>query len=67
MEKVTITVRGMSCNHCKAAVEQGLTKINGVSKAEVSLEDKNVTVTHDGSVALGQLKKAIDDLGYEAL
>jgi copper chaperone len=67
MEKVTFKVEGMSCGHCKASVEKGLSKLTGVSKVEVSLEEKEVTVTHDGTVTLGAMKRAVEDLGYSAI
>ena len=35
-----INVEGMSCDHCRNAVESALAKLNGVTSAEVDL-DKN--------------------------
>ncbi len=61
-----ITVKGMSCGHCTAAVEKALMAIPGVEKAEASLEEKNVTVSYDpGRVSFEDLKKAIEEEGYE--
>ena len=31
------TVKGMSCNHCKANVEKAISSIEGVEKVEVDL------------------------------
>jgi len=67
MEKV-IRVEGMTCNHCKMAVEGALKKLNGVSNAIVSLENKNVTVNFDdASVNFEQMKEAIEDQGYDVV
>ncbi|GBF10897.1 copper chaperone CopZ [Tepidibacillus infernus] len=67
MEKV-IKVEGMTCNHCKMAVEGALKKLAGVSNAVVSLENKNVTVSFDeGKVTFEQMKEAIEDQGYDVV
>ena len=47
MKETTLTVVGMTCNHCKASVESALNELNGVTNATVSLADNNVTVTHE--------------------
>ena len=45
MGQEIINVEGMSCDHCKNAVESALAKMNGVSAAEVDLEkDKYVLI-----------------------
>ena len=67
MEKV-IKVEGMTCNHCKMAVEGALKKLQGVSSATVSLENKNVTVTFiEDQVNFEQMKEAIEEQGYDVV
>jgi len=62
---VTFNVEGMSCNHCKMAVEKALNEL-GVDKVEVDLENKKVTATFDpGKIKEDAVKKAITDAGYE--
>ncbi|PYZ93037.1 copper resistance protein CopZ [Salipaludibacillus keqinensis] len=66
MRKETILVDGMTCNHCKAAVEGALTKVDGVSTAEVNLDAKNVTVEfNDNEVTVATLKEEIEEQGYD--
>lgn len=66
MEKITLKVEGMSCGHCKAAVEKALKGIAGVQDAEVDLASKLVTVTYDaGKVGREAMAKAISDAGYD--
>ncbi len=68
MNTVTITVEGMTCGHCKKAVEGALSKLDGVASAEVDLNEKNVTVQFDSSkVTEEQLKSEIDDQGYDVV
>lgn len=66
MEKVIIGVEGMSCGHCKAAVEGALNSLDGVSNATVSLADKNVIVEFDSSkLTIDTLKEEIENNGYD--
>ena len=66
MEKITLKVEGMSCGHCKAAVEKALKETNGVRDAEVNLASKSVEVIYDQDrVDRASLVKAIEDAGYD--
>lgn len=61
-----LNVEGMTCGHCKASVEKALTALDGVSKAEVNLDAKNVTVSYDpDKVQEAGLRKAVTDAGYQ--
>lgn len=60
-----LTVEGMMCGHCKARVEQVLSAVDGVEKAEVDLEKKTATVILSHDVDCGTLKKAVTDAGYK--
>ncbi|MCR8845542.1 cation transporter [Paenibacillus sp. SC116] len=64
MSQVTWKVEGMSCGHCKAAIEKAVA--NEKATAEVSLADKQVTITYDESVvSLDKVREAIEDQGYD--
>ncbi|WP_310653354.1 copper chaperone CopZ [Staphylococcus aureus] len=63
-----LNVEGMSCGHCKSAVESALNNIDGVTSAEVNLENGQVSVQYDDSkVAVSQMKDAIEDQGYDVV
>ncbi|MTW86882.1 copper chaperone CopZ [Virgibacillus dakarensis] len=65
MEK-TLNVQGMSCGHCKMSVEGALKKLDGVSAAEVNLEEGIVDVTFDETkVTVDAMKEAIEEQGYD--
>jgi len=67
MEK-EIMVEGMTCNHCKMAVEGALNKLSGVQQAEVDLAGKKVTVSYnDSEVSFEQMKEAIEKQGYDVV
>lgn len=67
--KSNIKIEGMTCGHCKKAVENILREENGVIQAEVDLEKAEANVTFDNSkTSLEALKKAINDSGiYKAV
>ena len=67
METTTIKVDGMSCGGCVKSVTGVLTALDGVAKAEVSLEQKRAVVEFDAAkVTRDQLKVVIEDAGFDA-
>ena len=67
METTTIKVDGMSCGGCVKSVTGVLTALDGVAKAEVSLEQKQAVVEFDaGKLTRDQLKDVIEDAGFDA-
>lgn len=65
MSETILKIEGMSCMHCKAAVERALQELPGVIKAEVDLEKKEAVV--DGPADRDVLVKAVDEAGYKVV
>ncbi|MDD4085450.1 MAG: heavy-metal-associated domain-containing protein [Acholeplasmataceae bacterium] len=65
MQETIIKIEGMSCGHCKAAVEKALKDVGGVETAVVDLEKKQAVVT--GSAAMEAMRAAVEDAGYEVV
>lgn len=66
--KQTIPVVGMACSACSANVERKLNSLEGVSSASVSLPGRSALVDFDADViTLEQMKKAINDIGYDLI
>jgi copper chaperone len=66
MEKVTLNVQGMSCDHCVKAVEGSVGKLNGVNSVKVNLKADTVDVEFNNQVvSLDEIKETIDDQGYD--
>lgn len=64
MEKLTLKIDGMSCGHCKNAVERLLSQPEGVINAEVNLSKGEAVVNFDASsVSIEELKKLINESG----
>jgi mercuric ion binding protein len=66
-QTVTLNVPGMYCEACPAIVKGSLQKVAGVSKVEVSLEQKTAVVTFDDAKAgVADLINATTNAGYES-
>jgi len=63
--EITYTVAGMTCAHCKAAVESEVGQVAGVESVDADFETKLVVVRGEG-LADDALRAAIDEAGYEA-
>ncbi|MBM4764629.1 copper chaperone CopZ [Bacillus sp. B15-48] len=66
MEKVTLNVQGMSCNHCVKSIEGSVGELKGVANVKVQLENGTVEVEYNvNEVTLEAIKETIDDQGYD--
>lgn len=61
-QKIVLKIEGMSCGHCKAAVEKALKAVTGVADAQVDLAKKEAVVT--GSASREALVQAVEDADY---
>lgn len=65
METRSYTVPAMHCDHCKRAVSEELSAVDGVESVDVDLDTKLVTVA-GSELDDAALRAAIDEAGYEA-
>ena len=66
MQTVTLNIDGMTCGGCVKSVTRLLEGVEGVEKAEVSLENKNAVITFDESKTdTDALIDAVEDAGYD--
>jgi len=66
--QVVLRVEGMSCGHCKNAVEKSLKGVSGVQEAVADLEAKTVTIAYAEREAVrSDFEKAITEAGYEVV
>ena len=59
----TYSVPGISCGHCKTAIEGELAGVTGVEAAVVDVDARTVAVT--GDVGEDAVRAAVDEAGYE--
>jgi copper ion binding protein len=61
---MTLSVPGMTCGHCEAAVKQEVGAVAGVTGVAVDLDSKDVVVTGSG-LDRDAIVAAIDEAGYD--
>jgi copper chaperone len=66
VEKITLTITGMSCEHCVKAVKTAAESLPGVASADVNLSAGTASVEYDPTACTPeQLKQAIEEQGYD--
>jgi copper chaperone CopZ len=63
MQTMTYTVPGMSCAHCKAAIEEEVAAVAGVVAVVADPATKLVVV--EGEADDAAIRAAIDEAGYD--
>jgi copper chaperone len=63
---LTYVAAGMTCDHCKVAVTEEVTKVAGVASVAVDLDTKLVQI-HGIDVDEAAVVAAIDEAGYDAV
>lgn len=59
----TISVRGMTCEHCEQTVEDALEALDGISSATADESADSVTI--EGNAEREALRDAVEGAGYE--
>jgi len=68
VEKVLLPIQGMSCASCVSKVEKALRSTRGVTGASVNFATERASVEYlPEEVTLRDLKRAVEDAGYEVL
>lgn len=62
---ITLAVPGTTCATCPITVKKALTKVTGVTKVDVDLDNLQAVVTFDDAkTTVAALTKATTDAGY---
>lgn len=68
IKKSSLTVTGMTCASCVSHVEEALKGVNGVVSARVNLATSKAAVEyHPEDTSVSEMKKAVDEIGYEVV
>ncbi len=66
MKKITLSIAGMSCQGCANTVKGALAGIEGVRRADVSLEQEQARLVLEDAGSVDDLVSAVQEAGYEA-
>jgi copper chaperone CopZ len=65
MDKTTLNVPDISCEHCEHAITEALTPVEGVQLVQVDIPTKLVTVTYDAQkVSVDTFKEILAEEDY---
>jgi copper chaperone len=66
MQTQTISVPDISCDHCKMSIEGATAALDGVTRSDVDIPGKTVTVEFESDrVDLETIVAAIEEQGYD--
>ena len=64
LKNMEIVVKGMTCNHCKATVENNVAALEGIEHVEADLLTEKVIIS-GGNIDLDKVKEKVESLGYK--
>ncbi|PKR77123.1 copper-translocating P-type ATPase [Halalkalibacillus sediminis] len=67
-EKVDLDISGMTCAACSTRIEKGLSRMQGVSDANINLSTETGTISYTpGVVSVDEVIEKVKKLGYDAV
>jgi copper chaperone len=63
---IQFQVPDATCGHCKSTIESAISELDDVTRAELDLSSKRLTIEHGNAVGGGEVKAAIENAGYTA-
>ncbi|WP_438311540.1 heavy metal translocating P-type ATPase [Sporosarcina sp. FA9] len=64
----TLQIQGMTCSACANTIEKGLSKIDGVEKANVNFAMESTTITYDPTKTnIKEFTERVEKLGYHII
>ena len=66
MTKLALDITGMTCAACSSRVEKVLSRVDGVTRADVNLPLERASLEIDGDVDAAKLIAAVERAGYGA-
>jgi copper chaperone len=52
------------CDGCVNSIKKALSNIKGISKIDVEIQTKTVTIEHSPEITKEQISGALEDIGY---
>ncbi len=66
MEKQTLTVLNITCEHCVMSIKNELSALEGITKVDGNPENKSITVEWESPVTLDKIKDTLKEINYPA-
>ena len=66
MEKMTLSIPTISCEHCVMTIKRELGEIKGIKEVEGDVTTKKITVQWDLPATLEKIKSTLKEIDYPA-
>ena len=66
MEKITLSIPAISCDHCVMTIKRELGEISGIEEVEGDATTKKITVEWDAPANLEKIKSTLKEINYPA-
>ena len=66
MEKTTLSVPNITCDHCIMTIQRELSDVEGVVKVKGDVDKKEITVEWEAPANLEKIKSTLEDINYPA-
>lgn len=63
--QTTVSVSGMTCDHCERRVSTEVASIPGINDAQADHVTGSVTFTSDEPVDVAAVREAVEEAGYD--
>lgn len=68
MVQETLSIEGMSCDHCVMRVGRAIASVQGVIEVDVNLRKKKAVVNFEETITdIEEIKSAVREAGYRTL
>lgn len=64
MKKITMKIEGMSCPHCKMALETAIGQLQGVNAVDIDLDKNLAEIEVQNEDVAERIREAVEDAGY---
>ena len=66
MEKTTLSIPNISCDHCVMTIQRELGEIKGIEEVKGDVKTKEITVQWDLPATLDKIKSTLKEINYPA-
>jgi len=67
MNRLTLTIEGMTCHHCEMTVEKAVKQLKNILSAKADHQNKTLEIVYTGELKIEDVKQKVEEAGYKVL
>jgi len=67
MNRLTLTIEGMTCHHCEMTVEKAVKQLKNVLSVKADHQNKTLEIVYTGELKIEDVKQKVEEAGYKVL